>query len=75
MTNTALSTAEANTREFAKESADENVLQTASTHLLMLVLAGELDLNLLARLELANRGLDGNGKWVGFAKAAEIHGA
>lgn len=67
--------AAAATRAFAKDSADENVLQTASTDLLMRVASGEIDLNLLARLELANRGLDGEGKWVGFKKADEIHGA
>lgn len=67
--------ADADTRAFAKDSADENVLQTASTQLLLMVADGQIDLNLLARLELANRGLDADGKWVGFKKAAEIHGA
>lgn len=67
--------AENNTRAFAKDSADENVLQTSSTKLLLMAARGEIDLNLLARLELANRGLDADGKWVGFDKAAAIHGA
>lgn len=34
----------------------------------------QLDLNVLAKEELAARGLDTGGKWVGFAKAKEIHG-
>ena len=36
---------------------------------------GELDLNNLARKELANRGLDKQGQWVGFDKANQIHNA
>ena len=35
---------------------------------------GELDLNRLARVELASRGLDRDGVWVGFERAREIHG-
>ena len=34
----------------------------------------QLDLNTLAREELAARGLDASGKWVGFAKARAVHG-
>ena len=34
---------------------------------------GELDLNRLAREEMASRGLDLDGNWVGFKRAAEIH--
>ena len=33
----------------------------------------QLDLNALACIELASRGMDANGKWVWFAKAKEIH--
>ena len=32
----------------------------------------QLDLNALAREELAARGLDSNGKWVGFNKARAL---
>ena len=34
---------------------------------------GDLDLNLLARVALANQGLDAHGEWVGFQEAAEVH--
>ena len=36
---------------------------------------GELDLNNLARKELASRGLDKQGQWVGFDKANQIYNA
>jgi len=62
------------TLAFARNSADENVLQTASTALLVKTAAGVLDLNLLARCELANRGMDAGGKWIGFKQAAALHG-
>jgi len=48
-------------------------IQLALTEVLAAVARGELDLNKLAREELAARGLDQNGQWVGFQKAAEIH--
>ena len=49
-------------------------LQLAHIKLLAAAVRGEIDLNHLAKMELANRGMDANGNWVGFAKAAEIHG-
>jgi hypothetical protein len=49
-------------------------IQTAATVLLAAVARGELDLNQLARLELASRGLDQDGVWVGFQRAREVHG-
>ncbi len=48
-------------------------MQTALTAVLAAAARGELDLNKLAREELAARGLDKQGNWVGFEKAAEIH--
>lgn len=48
-------------------------IQTAMTKVLAAVARGELDLNLIAREELAARGLDKNGVWVGFDRAAKIH--
>jgi hypothetical protein len=48
-------------------------IQTAETKVLAAVARGELDLNRIAREELAARGLDLNGTWVGFEKAREIH--
>ena len=50
------------------------ILQLATTRLLSEVAKGNIDLNSMAKRELANRGLDQNGAWVGFPKAAEIHG-
>ena len=48
-------------------------IQIAITKVLAAVARGELDLNQLAREELANRGLDKTGAWVGFDKARAIH--
>ena len=44
-------------------------IQIAMTKVLAAVARGELDLNRLAREELAARGLDANGTWVGFERA------
>ncbi len=48
-------------------------IQIAMTKVLAAVARGELDLNLLAREELASRGLDDQGHWVGFNRAKQIH--
>lgn len=45
-------------------------IQIALTKVLAAVARGEIDLNQIAREELASRGLDDQGRWVGFAKAA-----
>lgn len=50
-------------------------IQLALNKVLVAVANGELDLNNLARKELANRGLDKQGNWVGFAQAKQIHNA
>ncbi len=47
-------------------------VQIADTKVLAAVARGEVDLNRLAREELAARGLDQNGNWVGFERAAQI---
>ena len=44
-------------------------IQAATVRVLVAVSRGELDLNVLAREELASRGLDQNGVWVGFERA------
>ena len=44
-------------------------IQVATVRVLVAVSKGELDLNNLARDELASRGLDQNGIWVGFERA------
>ena len=48
-------------------------IQIALTKVLAAVARGELDLNRLAREELAARGLDAQGVWVGFDRARRIH--
>ena len=48
-------------------------IQIAMTKVLAAVARGELDLNQLAREELASRGLDDKGVWVGFGRAKEFH--
>lgn len=48
-------------------------IQIALTKVLAAAARGELDLNRLAREELAARGLDQNGAWVGFEQAEKIH--
>ena len=50
-------------------------IQIALNTVLVAVANGELDLNDLARKELANRGLDKQGQWVGFDKANQIYNA
>lgn len=53
---------------------DALVLQSAASALLAAVARGEIDMNEMARMELANRGQGKNGEWVGFDRAAQIHG-
>lgn len=48
-------------------------IQMALSRVLAAVARGELDLNRLAKEELAARGQDQNGVWVGFSRAADIH--
>jgi hypothetical protein len=48
-------------------------IQTAETKILTAVAHGLLDLNDIARRELASRGLDVDGKWIGFQKARDIY--
>jgi len=48
--------------------------QQTATALLLAIAAGLIDPVLLARRELASRGLDGDGAWCGFDEARRIHG-
>jgi hypothetical protein len=48
-------------------------MQTALNKVLAAAARGELDLNRLAREEMAARGLDLQGTWVGFDRARQIH--
>ncbi|MBE0568746.1 MAG: hypothetical protein IH577_03600 [Deltaproteobacteria bacterium] len=49
-------------------------IQIAETKVLAAIARGEIDLNRIAREELAARGLGLNGEWVGFQRARTIHG-
>ena len=44
-------------------------IQVVPARILVASAKGDIDLNLLAREELANRGLDQAGVWVGFERA------
>lgn len=46
-------------------------VQTFDTRFLVALLHGEIDIVKLAREELVSRGLDSDGRWVGFAEAGE----
>lgn len=48
---------------------DVGFIQVVPARILVAAAKGDLDLNLLAREELANRGLDQVGVWVGFERA------
>jgi len=49
-------------------------IQIAHAKVLAAVVRGEIDLNLIAREELASRGLGLKGEWVGFERARKLHG-
>lgn len=49
-------------------------IQIADTQVLAAVARGEIDLNRIAREELASRGLDAQGQWVGFGQARRLCG-
>lgn len=49
------------------------IFQSTATQLLVEVLKQEFDIEYCVRKELANRGLDRDGKWIGFPKAKKIH--
>jgi hypothetical protein len=49
-------------------------LQSLDTRFLMAIHHGDVDVVALARRELMNRGLNGDGRWVGFSKAGEALG-
>lgn len=52
---------------------DIGFIQTASLDVLTAVARGEIDLNRIAREELAARGMNQHGKWVGFEQAARLN--
>lgn len=50
------------------------LFNTIDTDLLAAAVRGEIDLLNLAKIELANRGVDASGTWVGFANAKKAMG-
>ncbi len=64
------------TKDYENRADDINprfIFSTTSTALLVEALRGDFDLKQVVRRELANRGLNAEGNWVGFDKAAIIH--
>lgn len=49
-------------------------LQVFDTRFLLAILHGDVDAVQLASRELSNRGLDGSGRWVGFAETTQLLG-
>lgn len=50
-------------------------LQPLPTELLLAMAKGEVDMEAIASRLVAERGLDKEGKWVGFPEAARLWGA
>lgn len=50
------------------------LLSQAFTHLVVKIANGSINMQYLAKIELAARGKDLNGEWIGFAKAKELYG-
>lgn len=60
------------TQGIDRDLADQ--LQIFDTRFLVAIHHGDVDIVKLAREELMNRGLNGDGRWVGFAEAGELLG-
>lgn len=63
-------------RFYENRKDDDNpsyIFSLTSNRLLSEAIKGDFDLIYLVRRELANRGLDSNGKWVGFDESKKIH--
>jgi len=62
---------------FKNELSDEEnpnyMFSLTATSILTDIANGHIDPVRFAKQELANRGLDENGEWVGFEKAKKIH--
>ena len=60
-------------REREDEEQGHHIHSLTSTEHLASIVKGKIDPVHLAKKELANRGLDSDGKWVGFEKAHDHH--
>ena len=49
------------------------IFSLTRTQLIVEALTGDFDIKYMLRRELANRGLDGKGLWVGFTEAKKLH--
>lgn len=56
------------------ETNPQFLLSLASKEVLLAAARGELDVMRLVREQLAARGLDLDGRWVGFDAAKKVHG-
>lgn len=54
------------------ENDDDMYMNTFPSKILAAAARGEIDLNEQAKLVLAGRGLDLDGRWVGFEEAAQL---
>jgi hypothetical protein len=66
-----------NSTKYADRKDDDSpsfIFSLTSSKLLAEAIEGDFDLTHLVRRELANRGQDSKGKWVGFDEAKKIHG-
>ncbi|MBA3707126.1 MAG: hypothetical protein H0W84_14850, partial [Bacteroidetes bacterium] len=64
------------TKDYENRADDINprfIFSLTATALLVEALRGDFDIKQLVRRELANRGLNAEGNWVGFDQAAKIH--
>lgn len=57
------------------ETNPQLMFNSTHTELLIKIANGEIDAQKLAAQQLASRGLDAAGEWVGFDTAAKIHNA
>lgn len=54
--------------ELPDELNPEYLFSCIATELLVKAMSGEIDLNILVKNELSNRGLNNKGEWKGFNK-------
>ncbi|MCO5763241.1 MAG: hypothetical protein NHG36_17325 [Chromatiaceae bacterium] len=60
------------TVELPDELNPKFIFSLINKKLLLDAAAGRIDLNALVRRELANRGIDENGSWIGFDRAEKL---
>ncbi len=63
----------ANTAAAALSQEAAGHVQTFPAWILAAIASNQVDIQALVRQELADRGLDANGRWIGFKEAARLH--